>query len=1016
MPKFDLALRLFGTFEALGPDGQPLAFRTDKIRAMLAFLAVEHDRPHRRDALAGLLWGESSQRSARQNLRMGLSRLRASLKPIADQPLLVSDRQVVQLQLRPERHFVDALQLMLPQLSSPLAAENYDLAKSTAAAYRGDFLAGLTLADSPAFNEWRVIKGELFHQQIMNLLGRLVDFCLIHRRWPDGERFALQQIGIDPWYEPAHRQLMQLYAAQSKPKLVLRQYEKLTDILAEEIGVEPDAQTTRLKDELLARNESHHDVIEGSPHNLPRELTPFIGREKEQQDLREMLLDPAYPLITLMGVGGIGKTRLALQCGASVRPYFPGGVWFVPLEELLPAPEDNFDAREQLAAAVARAVDFRFEGHRDLVEQLVEHLAAKGKRDGRSTLLILDNMEHVIEPGATLVLELMKRLPFLFLLVTSRQRVRLQSEYVFQVEGLPIPTDVELQSVSSVELFVERATRLGRGFHLNQGNAADVGSICKAVHGLPLGIELAASLVEESSCAAIARALQTEQRLNHLASPARDLPARHRTLRRVFDYSWDLLPPNLQKILAGCTIIRGRFGPAAAARICSATKADLENLLNRSLLRAADDGGYAFHPLIYEHAAEKRDELLTEREIDDLLLAHAQHYSGWFGGLDNAVYFGPSQVAIQKKISREMENIDQLWRWAAENDRPELILPTIYGIYYHFQWSAYYLQGQRWAGRIINLLSDSLNPKSRQVCASLLLWKSVVETTMGQVERALDSLSQAEAILTDLDPAETIFERAILMRETGKRRYAQNAGEAVAIMREASRLFAIADWLGEQTVCMMWLAYILLHDGRLAEAEEVLDAAIPIQEKLKDKRGQISAHSQRAIILATQEKYDEAIVAYKEVIEAREALQDWGGVSSGYWHLGDIYLQAGQMREAEDTYHRALEMVRLNQDTRGIAAAVTGLGRVFQATGRERESIPHLQEGIALYDRRQEFSKQLETMLLLAEVYGRLNQLTKAVEVLTRGLTIAREQGDEALADQYEAQLARVRNSTSSRS
>jgi DNA-binding SARP family transcriptional activator len=349
-----LALNLLGTFQA-ALDGRPLtAFRSDKARALLAYLVVEEERPHPRDTLAELLWGDYPQEAARASLRQVLSNLRqafAALEP-APEPLLTITRQNVTLTGSHPELWVDARRF--DELMSEAARHvHQELARCSACIshlgeaselYQGDFLAGLFLPDSPTFDEWRLLQQEARHQEMLTALNALTIYYGVMGEEERVLTYAHQTLALVPWHEAAHRQVMNALVRLGRRNEALAHYEQCRQILADELGVEPEPETVALyefikSDQATGRATAYRPVSPVSParrlqedafqHNLPPQVTPFFGREQELDRLAGLLVDPAYRLVTVAGEGGVGRPyrtcfcRWGLVCAAG-RPERAG--------------------------------------------------------------------------------------------------------------------------------------------------------------------------------------------------------------------------------------------------------------------------------------------------------------------------------------------------------------------------------------------------------------------------------------------------------------------------------------------------------------------------------------------------------------------------------------------------------------------------------------------------------------------------------------------------------------------
>jgi transcriptional regulator with XRE-family HTH domain len=328
-----------------------------------------------------------------------------------------------------------------------------------------------------------------------------------------------------------------------------------------------------------------------TPGNLPRPLTSFIGREPELTALGQLLQDAQCSLLTIVGPGGIGKTRLAVEAAHLSEQLFPDGVWFVPFVSL--------NSPVQIVPTIAGALDFKFQEPTNPQAQLLRYLRAK------RALLVLDNAEHLLD-GVGVFTEILKDCHQVKLLVTSRERLNLLSEWVFDLQGLPVPLNDQVEhfeAYSSVALFLQSARRVRAGFEMREAERCWVLKICRTMEGMPLGIELSAAWVGLLSCEEIAK--EIEHNLDFLSVSMRDLPERHRSLRATLDHSWKLLNPEERMILSRLSVFHGSFSREAAQAICGASLAVLSSLKNKTLLYRNEQGYYGLHEIIRQYAGLK---------------------------------------------------------------------------------------------------------------------------------------------------------------------------------------------------------------------------------------------------------------------------------------------------------------------------------------------------------------------------------------------------------------------------
>jgi DNA-binding SARP family transcriptional activator len=525
----ELKLALLGPPQIARADGTPVAFRSRKELALLAYLAVEHARSQRRDALLALLWPDVAEEAARNSLRVVLSNLRQALG--AASTALVAHSQTVQLvpgddvwlDVAAFRALLDACKTHRHETieACPECVERLNRAVDL---YGGDFLAGFSPLDAAPFEEWALVCRADLHHHVLDALATLAAAHEAAGDYGSLCRCARRQLALEPWHEPAHRSLMRGLASAGQRSAALNQYEQCRSILAHELGVEPDPTTTALAEQIRSGTSytlsepqlKNRNVVAPGPTGafpplrttaaqtitLPHLVTPMIGRAAELAEITALLADPACRLLTLTGPGGVGKTRLALAAALQLSEQLPDDVVFIPLASL--------DNPELVLPTIARALGVAPNSHQPLIESLRAALKQ------RPCLLVLDNFEHLASAGPQLAV-LCAACPTLRLLVTSRVVLHLQGEQVYPVSPLVLawprhlPPPQVLGHIPAIQLFVERARAVKPDFALTTANAEAVAHICALVDGLPLAIELAATRVRILPVQALLRRLEGGQ-------------------------------------------------------------------------------------------------------------------------------------------------------------------------------------------------------------------------------------------------------------------------------------------------------------------------------------------------------------------------------------------------------------------------------------------------------------------------------------------------------------------------
>ena len=367
----NLSMAFLGSFTAVY-DERPLAhFRTKATQALLIYLAAQPDFPHNREKLMTLLWPGMPQKSARANLRQALHQLRRVIPTVDDAlgeevPFVVANWQTIQV--NPDGRFhLDILQF--EALTDSPEVEDWETAVSL---YQGDFLSDFYLPDSSDFESWAQSRRADLRRRLLDTLGELTDHHLGEENFEQAEQVARQQLAIDNLREEAHRQLMMVLARNGRRTDALIHYQTLCQLLQGELGIAPSSETEALVEAIRGDNlkkEAKHETLHALPHNLPAQATPFIGRQAELTELNDLLTDSQTRLVTILGAGGMGKTRLSLAVAERqlTTQKFAHGVFFVSLAGL--------NESDRIVSAIAEAMQIRLEkGEAQLLNYLRANL------------------------------------------------------------------------------------------------------------------------------------------------------------------------------------------------------------------------------------------------------------------------------------------------------------------------------------------------------------------------------------------------------------------------------------------------------------------------------------------------------------------------------------------------------------------------------------------------------------------------------------------------------------------
>jgi predicted ATPase len=600
-------------------------------------------------------------------------------------------------------------------------------------------------------------------------------------------------------------------------------------------------------------------TLEAGMKNLPLPPTSFVGRASELEAIDRLLEDPGCRLLTLVGPGGAGKTRLALEAAARRVDRYPHGVHFVPLASV--------SSPDFLAPALAESIQFAVDGAHSgfsAQEQLLDYLSE------RSTLLVLDNFEHLVE-GSRLLSEVIERAPHVELLTTSRERLNVQSEWVFDVEGLGLAENGN-GSASAVRLFVERATQVVPGFALD--DAAEAFRICRLVDGMPLGIELAASWVSVLSCAEIADGIAGN--IDFLATSMRDVPERHRSLRATIDQSWRLLTDEQRSAFSRLSVFRGSFDRSAAVAVTGADLRLLSELVAKSLLRRPDFGRFELHELLRQYAAEQLR--LSPREEADARERHARHYAAML--LERqAILMGPELAAARDELRGELDNLRAAAEWIVAEDDEHVALPALEA-FYTFLWMHSWFEGGETLERLARRAGfDADDPgNASAVALAAAMDRIAIGARLGHDPEAEELGARCLPVLR-ARKLERELARCLCALGIGAV-YRDIFPEAVAYLEEGAEIArAIGDGLTESGARMdLGFARLLMDD--LASTREAFEAANVVCAKLGNPLLRAYGTSKLGLLADAEERYGDALRLHLEAHDLFASVGDPGG--TGY--------------------------------------------------------------------------------------------------------------------------------------
>ncbi len=890
-----LQVTLFGEFSLIYRGRPAPGFKGERPIALLAYLLLHRHTAVSRQHLAFTFWPDSSDGQARANLRNLFYTLRQTL-PDADNYLAADS---MALKWRSDTDFsldVAEFEVALTAAQTAVSSSHKVSCLETAVSYyKGDLLPG-------NYDDWIIPLREELRQAYLDALHQLVGLHEQAGDYRTAARISQRLIQLDLLDEPAYVQLMRLHALSGDRAGVRRVYEQCTTALRRDLDVEPSSSTQNafehyLRVEALETVAPEPQIHPASPAARPLALpipaTPFIGRETELAHIAELLADPTCRLLTIVGPGGIGKTRLALQTGVGHQPVFADGVAWVSLNDLQ---ESN-----QLAAAIAEALHHRLRGTANVEAELLHVLAAK------EMLLILDNFEHLLT-AADFVARILAQTTAVKLLITSRLALDLQEEWRFDLGELPLPdqeADASLTANSAVQLFVQSARRAVSNLTLTDADYPAIVHICQLVGGIPLGIELAASWLRLLSCDEIAQ--EIEKSLDFLTVTLRQLPPRHRSLRAVFDYSWNLLTPDEQEILLRLSIFQGGFTREAAAQVACADLPPLSALVNRSLVQRTAVGRYNLHNIIRQYAAEQqKSDPAADRQMAQ---QYSRYYLHWLAKQDNELRSAGQKAALTA-VASDLANIRAAWQWAAAQQQIDLLRCAAFPLFYFYEIRGLLSEGEA----AFRLAADSLPPQTeaadretRQVVCAAHIYQAYLAFRQGKV-------TFAETMLRN-----TLAEIQTLADE--------------ALLNEALFYSGILDWsLGRFDSAADCLQSCLTYATRQQDEWEIVAAQVYLG-LIRHDQGQLTeAHQQLTAVQAAAQKLGESRLFANALLVS-----------------GRVNLLLGNLSDAEKQLADCVALARDTRDANSLVYATLYLGMVKQAQGDLTAARQFMEQSLALY-------------------------------------------------------------------
>jgi predicted ATPase/DNA-binding SARP family transcriptional activator len=972
-----ITIHLLGPFEVTVDGGAATTFAYAKVRALLAFLAVERQHPHPRARLAALLWPDQSEPAARASLSQALATLRSALDDKdAERPLLLADAQRVQFD--PDA----AIEVDVAQFLAALRAADTHAHHSwrTCAAcaerleqalegYRGDFLADVSIPDSDVFEEWASLQREHLRQRALSVLERLAERAQWRGAHAEALGYAQRLVALEPLLEEHQRTYMRLLASNGELTAAVAHYRQLQTILAQELAAEPEQATAALFDQ-IRRGDAAGLQPAPPPFAVPLPPSPLVSRAAELRAICARLRDLKVRAVTITGTGGIGKTRLALEAAHALRYDFEDGVYFVDLAAL--------DDAALVAEAIAQALGVKPRSGRGISAALRDHVGAK------QLLLVLDNFEHVVT-AAPLVSELLAACPNLTALVTSRAPLAIRAEHQVTLEPLA--------DADAVQLFLERAQAAGAVLPADAAHTAVYSAICQRLDRLPLAIELIA--VRARTLAPLELLRQIERPLQALAHGPRDVPLRHQALRNAIQWSYDLLDPEEQRVFASLGVFAGGCTAEAAQAVAGESVAVLpvlERLHQASLVQQQVVDGATRFLMLETIRAFALEQLETQeppganrpregakatakaaRPLNVRLLSVRRRHAAFFVALlERAAPEPPGSRQAQwaQRLRVELANLRVALQTVIEAQDGPRALRLVALLWQYWADQGYLNEGRDWIDRALALAGASGEAPLSTARHEALLGAAFMafvqddyaaarrryEQLLALAQRsgqqiysarALDGLGTLVQCIGHLSEAGDYLERSI----TASRAVGDARGEHwtlfnLAFVRFQQGEMDAARALFEQAVAfsrsdahtfrlgnvLAYYAYAIAHQGDDGEARPLAEEALAIGVR-EDQPWMQQIGLLTLGLLAFQRHDRAARELFERALLQSQRLGDRLYIATALGYLGLLDVREQAWESAYERLAAALELARAIRSPKAIALGLEGLACLWAICG-----------------------------------------------------------------------------------
>ncbi len=956
-----------------------------KSLALICYLGLQKEAVSRR-TLAYLLW-DTSQRTSTNRRRdhhaAALGNLRRALHDLTratgTQWFEISRSRAG---LNAENTWVDVLEFgVLADTEAHLSSQESALPdtvirnwQKAAELYAGPFLHGLHV-NAHNFNLWKSEQERIWEKHFLRVLRNLAQASFARQEYEQALLYARRWLQTDESDDNAHLLVMQVYAATGQRFKAIQQYQIYRQMLEDYGGVPPNPEVEAVYRRITGQGEA---VSRSSPSpsptplrrskqespktprrpqgssRLPAYLSPFVGRETDTSAIIARLQSPECHLLTIVAPGGTGKTRLAVQVGAMMQEHYPDGIFFVDLSRF--APKTNL--YEALQSELIPEHNRQDTSADDATENIIHAF------NGKSALLILDNFEHLATQAIQL-LYLLRALPQLTVLVTSRERLNLHGEWTYPLKGLSYPQADEIPSTliplsrqySAIQLFVNRARQNSAHFQITDRNKEQVARICRLAEGSPLAIEMCAAWIPQFPCQVIADELS--HRLDILQSHDVDLTPRQRTYRASCDYSWELLTAHHREILCKLGVFRDVFDYKAAQKIVNLQLKDLRALTDKSWIRSTRPGQYHIHALLRQYLREKLAE--HPRLKQETAERHARYYAQYLKKASEDFLCSGQKTALER-CNEDRENIHAAWEWAIQHRNYPLLELMYAPLFRFYRFKNLFRIGRQRYGQAVKELEKQPDASAKGLLNHIRNRYAWFLYILGEHREAEALWQEGLSVARQMEDAEgeafCLYNLGIIAQMAGRwedafektrhslEKYRQlgNAHEMANCQKQMGyiltlrgeypeaekfyrRCLRIYKDVGDQyniALVNAFLSDCAYTQGHTAQARLLAQHALEIANRVGNKRLRALALNRLAPTLSPHE----AIKIHRTTAMLLESLGDRIRVGIAYNNLAGELIKTEEYAEAENVYYLALQAFEESRDQRGKFFTTFNLGRL----------------------------------------------------------------------------------------